>query len=349
MNWFKQLAKEAVGGVRTAQAAYQQYIPQPVRRLIRNYTPVGIVVNAVEKGVGKYIPDTIQPGQYSGQQIRSYFSGARSASPSTGVVDNNTTNDNGGYDNGGYDNGGGGTSGGGGGTSGGGGGAVSTWTPKVFNGVLYTSEPDYYNAQLNYLDQQYGNQLNTLNTNKTNQLGTYDTQKTNFLQQIADNLDTLNTQQKNTLGDIGVYYSNLGQGYQSSQGVRENQTNTEATKAQGKLDTSKTQGLDSLSKAVQQYLDSYNQSTNSLAQQYQSAKDTLVNQPLGEYANVLTAQGVVPTAANLGFDTQGLTSNQGLMAVLNALRSNPSSKIYGGSQNSQFNANPILQYLNAIG
>lgn len=209
----------------------------------------------------------------------------------------------------------------------------STYTPPsslgVFNGKEYFNPLELARDQLGYLDTQYGQQLRQGQDQ-------YGTNKNNLLTSLTDLMNQYDTQQNQGLQNIGAYYSNLGEGYQSSQGVRENQLRNDTSTARNKTQTQYNTNLSALDKSLQDF-------TSGLASQYQQARDTAANNLLSD-TTLSTLKANKPQFSALGMDANNVNTNQNLITNLMALRPNGSLRPDFRNGNG-VDTDTILKYL----
>lgn len=119
---------------------------------------------------------------------------------------------------------------------------------QFFNGQWYTDPESYYNAVNSEIDSQYF-------AAEAAARGETEGKKTEFSTRIRDLLGDLESQQREGQSNIGSYYSNLGDIYQSSEGVRRQDLNQEVDRETGRLRGEETAGISSLDSALARYLD----------------------------------------------------------------------------------------------
>lgn len=216
-----------------------------------------------------------------------------------------------------------------------------------FNGQEYFDPHQLYQDQLNYLDSVYGTNLSQLRQGKQQQLAAYGQQGNDLTTQLNDLLSSYGEQRTQGLGQIGNYYSNLGDIYQSSQGAREADLNKQIDTATGKAQAQATDNRSALQKAIDDYLNNYNQSEGSLATQYQGARDEIGTGVVNDLSQRLTTQQQAGQGVNTSLTPEAITANNSLIAPLQALQNSRFNNPFG-QRSGQLNTNPILQYLAAL-
>jgi hypothetical protein len=215
----------------------------------------------------------------------------------------------------------------------------------VFMGKEYFDPAQLYQDQLAYLDSTNAQSLGQLNTNKTKQLDAYGRQKADLGNRLTDILKSYQDQQTQGLGQIGNYYSNLGDIYQSSQGTREGELKNQITDLSGKAQAQTNTGMSDIDRAINDYLDQFNQQKQNLATGYQTARDQIGTGLVSDLGQRLGIRDIAAQNIQTNLQPEAITANNALIAPLQALQSKQFNNPFNTLNNGKIDTNPILQYL----
>lgn len=245
--------------------------------------------------------------------------------------------------------------------------AAPVFNPVQFNGQTFYDPASLAEAQRGYLDTQNRDSLGALDTqleratgmrnpnavNASSLLDANDNSiggdigkaKSSLLKQVMELLSQYDKQETQGLGNLSAYYGNLGDVYQSSQGVRETETRDEANKARTSARTQQTEGLSGLQRTLQDYLLQDKTSRNNLATNYRSTLDTMQNGAIGNLSESLN-RGVTRQDLSVGNPTvaaSNVNNNSGLLGALKKT-ANGAFRLDGGKTNPQ-SLEDIIGYL----
>lgn len=233
--------------------------------------------------------------------------------------------------------------------------------PTSFLGQIYYNLEDLINAKRDYLDRTYQSSLqdldrslqgqtgytNPVEVNFENVGGEYGRSKQSILDQVTKLLDQYNKGEESALGNIGTYYSNLGDIYQSSRGVRENKTKGEYADARTDVNKQKTENLGALDRSLQDYLYQGTQAKSTLASNYQSALDDLINQSEESINRATNRINPVIQGYNATVGGKDVNNRQGLLNDLIKLKSGNAFRKFG-TTSGKTNEKAILDYLYGV-
>lgn len=216
----------------------------------------------------------------------------------------------------------------------------------LFQGKEYFDPSELYTDQLAYLDSVYGTNLSTMRQNKQRQVDTFGRQRSGLAQQLQELLSQYDEQEKQGLGELATYYGNLGDIYQSSQGVREGEFKGSVETARGKSRTQAQENESAIERALAEYLGEYDRSEQELARGYQGSRDEIGNRVLGDIDTRLGVRDLAASNVETDLTPAEIANNNALLGNLEGLR--------GSRFNNPFRTtgqpvnNAILEYLAGV-
>lgn len=223
----------------------------------------------------------------------------------------------------------------------------ATQSLGFFQGKEYYDPAELYADQLSYLDNLYGGRVNQFRQAKTRQLDKYGRQKADVNDQLAELLGLYDTQEKEEKGNIATYYGNLGDIYQSSEGVRLADLATNVEGARTKTRKQSERNISAIDEAIAEYLGEADQTEQGLAKEYQGSRDEIGNNVISDLGSRLNIRDLVGRNVETDLTPEEIARNDVLLGNLQSLRGN---QFGGGSRlnRGQLETNPILAYLAAL-
>lgn len=220
---------------------------------------------------------------------------------------------------------------------------LPTW---MFEGNVFNDFIQYLTAKNAEVDRTYQEGLGQLNQSREKVRGDVGRQKTSFLEQVARLFEDLSSEEKKGQSNIGAYYGGLGDIYQSSQGVRENEFASEVGRERSRIGQDRDKGIGELDRVLDEYLqasqideqDLGRRRTAALDNNYQSAADLRSNLAVNPTAQL---RSVNPTSGAVSVtDTSALLNNLNSFLTPNSLRQRYNQATPSGN---------ISSYLNPLG
>lgn len=241
----------------------------------------------------------------------------------------------------------------------------TTFTPVSFLGQIYNDPDSLAQAKRGYIDTLNHDQLSSLDralmsftgatdpsaTPDINSVGADSTlgrSKSSLLKQVADLIDSYVKGEKTAKGNLNSYYANLGDAYQSSQGVREAETTDQFAKARTDAQTQQTEGLAGLQRTLSDYLNADQTNRTNLARNYVTTLDSAQNASEADLASGL-GRNITPADVNVASPTVTATATQDNTGLLGALRKAANGVFRLQTPNGQTDTSNVLKYLYNLG
>lgn len=200
---------------------------------------------------------------------------------------------------------------------------------QLFEGNYYTDPAAYYEAILAALMGEGEKQKGRYRED-------YGLQKSSLLDQISRLFEDLGREETKGKQNIEGYYGSLGDIYQSSQGVRENEFNQDIARERGRITKSKDESVSALDRQLNEYL---------------SGVDTQVQQGIDStYGQALSTRGELAPTKQFAYSAPGSVNVQDTSALLKNLEAFLSPKnVQQNRRRGSNTANDVYSYLNPIG
>lgn len=202
---------------------------------------------------------------------------------------------------------------------------------QLFEGQYYTDPTEYYNATLGSIDRTADEQRGRARDEAGRS-------RTSLLDQVAQLFEQLDTEERKGKGNIASYYGGLGDLYQSSQGVREQEFAGDIAKERGRVGKERDTSNADIDRWLSDQMTSIDQTRQgAIGQQFGSAMD-IRNQFAEKYQ---------PNLVNTKPGAVNVTDTSALLKNLNAfLTPSNVSQRYRGQSGSQ---GDVYSYLNPLG
>lgn len=242
--------------------------------------------------------------------------------------------------------------------------AEPTFGPTSFNGNVYNDLGSLNDARRGFIDSSNRESLSALdralleatgsnspdsvaNINQVGENSTIGRSKSALMQQVADLLKEYDAKESQAKGNLNSYYSNLGDAYQSSQGVREGETTAEYSKARTDARTQQQTGIDGLQRTLTGYLNSDRNNRTAVAKNYTTALDSAQNSSAGDLSSVL-GRDITPNDLSVSAPTVTGSETGSNSALLNALKKGAGSTFRLNNKEGANDTSSVLKYLYSL-
>lgn len=236
-----------------------------------------------------------------------------------------------------------------------------SFSPTEFMGTTYNDPASLAQAKRAYIDTLNREQLSALDRallqatgyrdpnqardiNAVREDSSLGRSRSALLRQVADLLENYQKGETTALGNLNSYYANLGDAYQSSQGVREGETRNEFKEARSDVTRQRDEGIAGLQRTLSDYLYSDQQNRTNLARNYTQTLDSAQNESADALANALGRDLTpadlnyeAPTATGRSVNTQG--------GLLGALQKTARGTFKLQTPTGEADTSSILKYL----
>ena len=238
---------------------------------------------------------------------------------------------------------------------------VPEFNPVSFNGQTYYDLASLNEAQRAYIDATNRENLSALDRALLQATGysdpsqvtdinavaadsTLGRSKSSLLKQVQDLLESYTKGEQQANGNLNSYYANLGDAYQSSQGVRQAETADQFNKARADANAQQTEGISSLQRTLSDYLNSDQTNRVNLARNYTTALDNAQNASTEDLSAVLGRGVTQADLAAPNVNVSGVTTNNN-SGLLGALTRAAGNTFKLNTPNGATDTASILKYL----
>lgn len=218
--------------------------------------------------------------------------------------------------------------------------------PTSAGGGGGSAAPVVDNALLEQITAQLLQSLGLLEGKRTGARQSTDRSKSRLMQQVAQMLEELTQGETKGRQDIGSYYSGLGDIYQSSEGVRQEDLGRQVASERGRVEREKTSNIEDIDRSLAEYLQGTNLEERGLYDQATQMRD----QAYGGATDLRGQFNVNQAALNTADPSIGavqMTDTSALLKQLNDFLT-PSNLRNRNRTAGSNSTNPIYSYLNAV-